>query len=186
MYLNYGENMLHFEFIDSKLSASVCNDEGEFTIQSYNLQKELRSISNPNALEAYFANAFFKVKELDDDDFKLEVSQKGYGGSRLEQKYGEKLSDKKLKDGCGRAILEGTLKGVDRGIKIGVIKEVFSKGALEREIVKQTINGAMNALKSDKCGFENKSSSNGNQGSTNYGYKEPWKPYGKERRSKRD
>jgi hypothetical protein len=112
MDLNYGEgNSLHFEFIDSKLSASVCNNEGEFAIQPYNLQEELRGISNLSTLEAYFANAFFKVKELDDGYFKLEVSQKGYGGSGMERLYGDKITGKPSRE-CYGAVWYGSLAAV--------------------------------------------------------------------------
>jgi hypothetical protein len=140
MDLNYGENTLHFEFVESKLSASVCNDEGEFTIQSHNLQKELRSISNLSTLEAYFENAFFKVKELDDGYFKLEVNQKGYGGSRLEQKYGNKIIGKqvepkyRLNVDCYKALGTGALSLVQLAPQTTVLKMAQGSVSLGKAI----------------------------------------------------
>jgi hypothetical protein len=77
--LDCGENTLHLEMDHGKLSAAVQNDDGSFTVKP-EYMTQLAKITTPEILEAFLKNAFVKIKQLDNGDFKFEVNQKANGG----------------------------------------------------------------------------------------------------------
>jgi len=77
--LDCGENTLHLEIDHGKLSAAVQNDDGSFTVKP-EYMTQLAKITTPEILDAFLKNAFVKIKQLDNGDFKFEVNQKAKGG----------------------------------------------------------------------------------------------------------
>ncbi len=77
--LDCGANSLHFEMDHGKLSAAVQNTDGSFTVKP-EYMTQLARVNTPEILDAFLKNAFVKISQLDNGDFKFEVSQKANGG----------------------------------------------------------------------------------------------------------
>lgn len=71
-----------FSEVDCKVSASLIMKDGESVmIPEINYPTEFSLIKTSDALSKFLENAYARVSILDDDEPKLYVFQKGYGGS---------------------------------------------------------------------------------------------------------
>jgi hypothetical protein len=104
--LNCGDaTMLHLEVLDGKLSASVEKDSISFKVQP-EYMRDFHKITTPEILAKFLANAFVKVIQVSDGEFKFEVNQKAKGGSRQEYLFAKKhmASEVRINPACFQGV----------------------------------------------------------------------------------
>jgi len=84
---------LHLNLTEGKLSAAVEKDNKSFCVKS-EYMKAFDRITNTQILGKFFQNAFVKINQLSNGDFKFDVNQKANGGGGGGSKEGGKDSSK--------------------------------------------------------------------------------------------
>ena len=124
MSLNCGENtILHLNIAEGKLSAVVEKDDVNFCVKP-EYMKAFNKITNTGCLSKFFQNAFVKINQLSNGDFKFDVNQKAHGGGGAGSK-----------DGDGKKAAEKEVVNVLRDRETGKLTEKIISGECKIEKV---------------------------------------------------